>query len=637
MLLSGLSLFIAAVWGYGTRGNSQEFTLTILHSNDLHAHDLSFTEHGRSIGGMARIAHLIEAIKTNNHDAVAVDAGDFFQGTTMYQRYRGEVEVDCLNKAGYDIATLGNHEFDDGPANLAKQLKRAQFSIISSNLDFSKEPELNALVKPAVVKTVKNEPVVFIGAITPDLEHLTLRLGKVDLKAQGDAWIKPIGEEVDHYKQEGINKIVLVTHCGVEADKQLAQTLGDVDVIVGGHSHTRLDTPIWVEHGDGTKTMIVQTGCYGRALGKLDLVFDDKGHLVENKTQYHLINITDRIKEDPAVVAYLDQVAAPLLAMRQEIVGYSEGVFDNRFNTTPWDSSIGDLISDAIADEGAEYGATIAFQNRGGIRARIDVGPVSEEKVRELLPFDNKVVLATISGECLRKTLERSVSGMLGGPFLDVHGIKFGYDPGKPKGERIVFALAQGQDGKWQAIDPNKSYKIVTNDYTFKGGEGYDFAKATDVTYLPDHLYDAFHKYLVKQKKIRPELANRIVPLTSGLLEVKNSAVPGGAGKETLVVHPAEPGCKSYLVLGRDLGVEALTDLTKNPIPVPVEGATVLKRASSGKGGATSALSFDLSKFSRDGEDSYAVAVCRHPSGSSSKAPQISYPLAIHQDSPRTR
>jgi hypothetical protein len=193
-----------------------------------------------------------------------------------------------------------------------------------------------------------------------------------------------------------------------------------------------------------------------------------------------------------------------------------------------------------------------------------------------------------------------------------------------------LVGLAQGQDGKWQAIDPNKSYKIVTNDYTFKGGEGYDFAKATDVTYLPDHLYDAFHKYLVKQKKIRPKLANRIVPLTSGLLEVKNSAAPGGAGKETLVVHPAEPGCKSYLVLGRDLGVEALTDLTKNPIPVPVEGATVLKRGSAGKAGASSALSFDLSKLSIDGQDSYAVAVCRQSSASSSKAPQISYPLALH-------
>src|SRR5262249_55438200 len=149
----------------------------------------------------------------------------------------------------------------------------------------------------------------------------------------------------------------------------------------------------------GSKTIIVQTGCYGRTLGDLDLAFNKKGELVEPDTHYHLINISDRIQEDPALAAYIKEKAAPLLALRQEIVGFSESEFDIRFNNTPWDSPIGDLICDALIEEGASYGATIAFQNRGGIRARIEKGPISEEKIRELLPFENHLVLATIDGE----------------------------------------------------------------------------------------------------------------------------------------------------------------------------------------------------------------------------------------------
>lgn len=614
-----------SVCAHGSKDGAREFALTILHTNDLHAHDESFMERGRSVGGMARIAYLLTAIRRTANNAVTVDAGDFFQGTTLFQQYGGEVEINLLNKLGYDIVALGNHEFDNGPVKLAKQLKAARFVPISCNLDFSQVPELDALVKPSVVKVVGGEKIAFIGAVTPDLEHVALKTPPVKVKAVGDAWMQPIAEEVASYKKQGINKIILVTHCGVELDKQLAESLSDVDAIVGGHSHTRLDEPIWAEHKDGTKTVIVQTGSYGRTLGKLELVFDEKGRLIEPSTQYHLININDRIKEDVVVADYVREKAAPLLKLRSEIVGFAEGNFDNRFNNMPWDSPIGDVICDALCEEGTSYGAKIAFHNRGGIRAHVDQGPISEEKVRELLPFENRIVLATISGDKLRAILERSVAGPLGGSFLDVRGIKFAYDSAKPKGERVIFALAENENGVWKPIEATGSYKIVINDYSFKGGQDYDFSGASDVTYLPDLVSDAFHNFLVKHKSIRPCLPHRIVPVTGGLAEVKSAS-----GRQELMVHLTDRTGKTTIVFGKELGAQPLSTIGKTPFPVPLTGLCTREMAKGriSRGNACD-RTFDLTGLKPDLEHQYAVVICRVTKSASGKAFKVSYPIQI--------
>ncbi len=499
-----LSISVLALYASGSQEGNRKLELTLLHTNDIHAHDLPFAERGRLLGGMARIGYLIKAIKGSHKNVIAIDAGDFFQGTPLFQLYEGEVEVNLLNKANYDIATIGNHEFDNGPKNLAKQLALANFSLISANLDWTKEPDLNRLIKPSVLKTVDGEKVAFIGAITPELEHVALKLGEVKVKSPGATWIEPIAQEVDKYKRQGVNKIVLVTHVGVELDKQLAQALPDVDVIVGGHSHTRLDKPVWVDHADGGTTAIVQTGCYTRALGKFDLVFDPAGRLIPSQCDYHLISITDRIREDPAIAAYLAEKAKPLLKLKEEVDGMATDEFDKQFNNMPWDSPIGDLICDALAEAGAEYGVQIAFQNRGGIRARIEKGPITEEKVQEMLPFDNRLVLATISGADLLNVLEHSLSGSLGGSFLDVHGLKLGYDPEKPKGARVVFALVQEKDQGWRAIEPKAQYKMAINDYSFKGGEAYDFSRATHIIYRDEKLSQVMHNYLKVHREVGP-------------------------------------------------------------------------------------------------------------------------------------
>jgi 2',3'-cyclic-nucleotide 2'-phosphodiesterase (5'-nucleotidase family) len=575
-------------------------------------------DHGKLVGGVARIACLIKQLQKQNNDSLVIDAGDIFQGTPMFTKYHGEVEVQALNKMGCNIYTIGNHEFDEGSANLAKQLSLAKFDIISSNLDFSGEPDLAKLVKPSVVKTIKGERVAFIGVITPELPQIVIKLEPVKLKAGGNDWIKPVAEEVERCKKQGINKIILVSHCGVEPDKQLAEALPDVAVIIGGHSHTRLDKPIVVEHPNGHSTIIVQTGSYGHNLGKLDLAFNDDGSLNVTDTSYRLFNITDRIQEDPELKAYIAEKAAPLLSLREEVDGFASRDFDNRFNNLAWDSAIGDLVCDALVEAGHEYGAQIAFENRGGIRRRIERGPITLEKVEEMLPFDNKLVLATVDGACLLRILEHSLGGPLMGNFLDVHGLKVAYDPAKPAGQRIVFALARNSDGKFEPISKNVQYKIATNDFVFKGGPGYDFSCAHDVKFHSERLSDDFKKYLIEKRKIQPEPPSRIVPLTSGILELVSEN-----GKVCLRVAGTAPHSQLTLIEGTGRGITPESEYC----PVPLTNPSMIDTEKSDRSGNYTWILPLKTSAKQNGK--FACVVVNPPPRATQKRTVITYPVEL--------
>lgn len=541
------------------------FHLTILHTNDIHAHDEAFVEKGQNIGGLPRIGHLIRRIKKQEPDALVIDAGDIFQGTPLFTKYQGECEVHLLSEIGYDIYTIGNHEFDDGPENLANQLAKATFKIINCNMDCTPYPQLNKLISPYVIKEIHGQKVAFIGAIAPDLEELAPKCDKIRIKGKGGQWKQPIQEQIDAVKKLGINKIVLVTHCGVELDKDAGATLPDVDLIIGGHSHTRLDEAIVIPHADGSSTTIVQTGCYGRALGKLEVAFDDRGFVVPAETKYHLINITDKIFQDADLKAYVDEKVKPLLPLRRTIVGLAEGDFDNYFRAIPWDSPLGDVVADSLFEIGKSYGVQMAFENRGGIRSRIDSGEVTLEKIDEMLPFDNKLVFATITGECLRSALEHSVGAALGGRFFDEHGLKIAYDPQRPAGDRILFALVQNEKGEWHPVDPHAEYKIVVNNYSFDGGEGYNFKSATNVVRKADLPATAFRQYLQARGEIKPEPPSRIIPLTPGLLASEKST----AGDIILHVHGVQPHSRVSFICGTQQGITASVDKTPAPFADP--------------------------------------------------------------------
>ncbi len=566
-LLTALSLpvFNFSPSVFAEDASQEKFAFTILHSNDIHAHEDSYVEHGKNIGGMPRIAHLIKEAKKNNPRVLAVDAGDIFQGTAYFEQYKGETEVECLNKAGYDVYCIGNHEFDEGPVNLGKQLHLAKFDIIDCNLDVSGQPELKDLVKSSVIKVIDGQKVAFIGVITPALKELAPKLGDVKLISPGTNWMDPVKAEVQKMKEQGINKIVLVSHSGVDLE-QLLGAIEGVDVVVGGHSHTRLDQPIVVAHSDGSKAMVVQTGSYGRALGRLDLVFDKEGKLVFPDSKYKLININDKVPEDKELKAYVTEKAKPFIALTKTVIAKSKANFEQRFKAFPYDSPIGDLVTDALFEASIDNGATIAIQNRGGIRAGFEAGPITLETVREILPFQNKLLVATITGKTLLAALEHSAGVVegTGGRFLDVHGLKFAWDPTLPPGRRVLFAFAQNKEGKFESVQADELYRIAINDYTFNGGEGYDFKDAKDIVKTDLRLSTVVEQYLKKHKVISPAIPNRFMRVSSNIA----SKVSEG-GKDKLNVQYALPHADVTVVSGSDVGITFLPKLGELPLQDP--------------------------------------------------------------------
>lgn len=564
--------------------SQENFSFTILHSNDLHSHEASFLEKGRNVGGISRIAHLIKSSKKNNPRVFAVDAGDIFQGTPYFEYYKGASEVECLNKAGYDIYTIGNHEFDEGSKNLGEKLKAAKFDVISANLDPSADANLSQVVKASVVKTIDGEKIGFIGMITPVLNEMAPHLAGVKVKATGANWMDPLKAEIDNLKKQGVNKIVVVSHCGLELEKQMAESLPDVDVVVGGHSHTRLDKPVIVKRADGSNCYVVQTGCYGRALGRLDLAFDSKGELLLPQSKYRLINITDKIFQDPETQAYVSEMGKPFAALQSTFIGNALGNFDNKFKNYPTDSPIGDLICDALANIGAEYGATIALQNRGGIRGGIEQGQISVQRVREVLPFTNKMMVATLRGDALLQVLEKSVSGVLGARFLDVAGLKYAYDPTMEAGKRIIFAFALTKEGKYERIAPTDLYRVAVNDFTFNGGEGYEFKDPKDIVDTKLRLSTVLEKYLEKKKDVTPVPPSRLMAVSSNIAKMQ-------ADKKSIVVDYPAPGADLQIVTGSDESVSFLGKVG----PVPLKDPVLFRKAKLDEAGS---YKIDLSSLS---------------------------------------
>jgi 5'-nucleotidase / UDP-sugar diphosphatase len=597
-----------------------DLQMTILHTNDLHAHDEVYVEHAKSVGGFARIGHLIRTLRKENPNTVVCDAGDIFQGTPLFAFYHGEVEVNNLNLMGYDVYTIGNHEFDDGPDNLAKQLSKAKFAIVSSNMDTSNFPPLGNLVKPSVVKIIGGEKVAFVGAVTPDLEQLSMSLAPIKLKAKGPQWYEPIKAEVERLKGEGINKIILVSHCGVKLEKELAQEIPDIDVIVGGHSHTRLDKAVIFEHPGVGTTMVVQTGCYGKALGKLDLAFDKDGKLIFPETKYHLINITERIPEEKDIKDYIESKLAPVLVLRNEKVATATTEFDKDWISTPWDSALGDLIADALFDAGKKFGAQISFENRGGIRGTIDAGPISAEKIEEILPFDNRLTIATVDGATLLKALEHSFEEGLGGRFLDEHGLKIAYDRNLPLGHRIVFVLTQQKDGSWQPLKPEQKYRIAINSFSFSGGEGFDFKSATDKDFHPDKMSAVMREYLKEHPQVGAAPPSRIVPVTEGLLEVDSK-------REKMHLRHIPDGSEVRLFVGKNLGVDTVDEGDGRKVPVPLSAAKFVEQST--VHGSEFDWKLPLKKV--DSDEKYASVIVMPPSFRSDKKIEISAPIQIKQ------
>jgi 5'-nucleotidase len=257
-------------------------TITILHTNDVHSHIDAFPAtdaRNPNMAGVSRRATLISKIRQEQENMLLLDAGDVFQGTPYFNFYGGELEFKLMSMMKYDVCTLGNHDFDNGLEGFYNQLPHAKFDFVSANYDF-KNTILNTIIKPY---KVFNKNGIRVGVFGLGIELS----GLVDKKNYKETvYLDPIEvsqEMTKILKAQKCDLIICLSHLGYQykndankiSDLKLAAATKDIDLIIGGHTHTFLDKPTIVKNLDGKDVLVNQVGCYGINVGRVDFTFDD--------------------------------------------------------------------------------------------------------------------------------------------------------------------------------------------------------------------------------------------------------------------------------------------------------------------------------------------------------------------------
>ncbi|WP_299550230.1 metallophosphatase [Seonamhaeicola sp.] len=281
-LTAGSALTIGGLGLHSFTAPSKHTKITILHTNDVHSHIDPFgPDDGRNAnkGGVARRASLIESIRKENPNTLLLDAGDIFQGTPYFNYYGGELEFKLMSMLKYDAATIGNHDFDNGIDGLYAQLPHAKFSMVSANYDFS-NTVMDTHVKPyKVFKRAGIKIGVFglgiklKGLVEKSLSKETKYLDPIEISQDMSRILKT---------EEKCDLIICLSHLGyhyknapdIASDLNLAAATKDIDLIIGGHTHTFLKKPTVVKNMEGKNMLVNQVGAYGINLGRIDFYFD---------------------------------------------------------------------------------------------------------------------------------------------------------------------------------------------------------------------------------------------------------------------------------------------------------------------------------------------------------------------------
>ena len=266
--------------------------ITILHTNDVHSHIDPFgpdDSRNANKGGVARRASLVESIRNENPNTLLLDAGDIFQGTPYFNYYGGELEFKLMSMLKYDAATIGNHDFDNGIDGLYAQLPNAKFDFVSANYDFT-NTVMDTHVKPYNI-FYKDEIKIGIFGLGIELKGL---VGKNNYKET--KYLNPIEIAQDMSRilktNEKCDLVICLSHLGYHyrnspetvSDLTLAKATNNIDLIIGGHTHTFLPKPTIEKNSDNKNVLVNQVGCYGLYLGKIDFYFDSDKNKSANGT-----------------------------------------------------------------------------------------------------------------------------------------------------------------------------------------------------------------------------------------------------------------------------------------------------------------------------------------------------------------
>jgi len=499
--------------------------LVVLHTNDTHSHVAGIDKYGnaafgteKSVGGLGRIAAAVKAAKAEKDNVIFVDAGDQFQGTLFFSVNKSPMLAEINDHMPWDAMTLGNHEFDDGCLALAKFLERSKVPALAANLAPEKGcPLLKADYAPHLIKEIRGEKVGIIGLANE--QGSTLAAACEHTKFTG--MTETLEREVAELEAQGVKHIVLVTHIGLPADRELARSVNGVDIIVGGHTHSFIGEgagaegpyPIVEKSPSGQPVLVVTAKRAAQYLGELNVTFDEKG--VPASWNGAPVEMRNDAPVDPEVAAVIDRYTATLEEFRSTVIGSHDLDLPDGMDLCREVECLGGMLTaDAMLEQARPHGASIAFTNGGGIRAALPKGDITRGDILTIHPFGNVFVLREYTGEQILAALEHGVKGegAKGPHLLQPAGLRYEVDSTLPEGSRIVKAEILGKDGKAVPLDLKARYVTALTDYLSGGGDGFAMLTEGKVVESAEPLVaDVLDSYIRAITPVKAPEGGRIV------------------------------------------------------------------------------------------------------------------------------
>ncbi|MBK7703246.1 MAG: bifunctional metallophosphatase/5'-nucleotidase [bacterium] len=540
--------------GAGTADAQQgPVRLHLLWTNDVHGHiapeparfmNPSFPP---PLGGGASLANYLAGVREEaaaaGEDVLVVDVGDFFQGTPVGSKTRGDAVMAYFEQLRYDVIVPGNHDFDMGRDNTERLANGTRIPFVCANLRDAADGEIVDWCVPTLMLERAGLKIGVIGIITTGTEHMSFPANIEGLIF--DPMVPVIETWRDRLRADGADLIFLLIHEGLPFDPlegwrrivgggeaetgqsesqggaygtvtggalnlmEIVNAVEGIDVAVGGHTHRGYEQP-WID--PMTHTMCFESFGNGSSVGHAILKVDPVTRTLLGYESPHdrgvLITLfEDELWPDPAMRRVLQPYLAKTDAEMGKVVG-SAAV--NLTRGDPGASLMGNLVTDAMREY---FDADFSFQNLGGLRADVPAGNITARDVFSVLPFGNELVVVQMPGSLIRTLVERKVAGDSGG--ICVSGLRMRYNKQRPDGDRVCELEIAGAP-----LDPERMYRVVTTTFLMEGNSGLDFlttVPAQDIELTQITIDAAFEQYLERHNPVRPRVDDRWVEDPAGV------------------------------------------------------------------------------------------------------------------------
>lgn len=480
---------------FGQTALADEKKVTFVHVNDVYE-----LQPRNGLGGVAYLETILKEYRQKDPQMVFTFGGDLLSPSLLSGMAKGAQMIEATNALGMAVAVPGNHEFDFGPENMARQLGGSRASWLAANMS-TPDGSLVAGIKPSFIKEVNGIKVGFFGVITPH----TATASKPGDQVVFAPFLATARQEVANLKAQGAQLVVALTHLLLAEDRQLALEVKGIDIILGGHDH---DPAALYEHG----VLIIKSGADNQYVSVVELSAAGSQDGTLQWQRAWQIRPVVGVAADPALQTIVDRwqklqddtLGNPLLTVAAPFNSL-EGEVRTREN------ALANLVTDAMR---AAVGAEVALFNGGGLRGNRTYPAGHAFAPRDILtelPFGNVTVLLTLSGRDLATVLESALSQVetISGRFPHVSGMRVSYDPSRPVGQRIT-AIQAGE----APLEPDRLYKVATTDYLAAGKDGYDMLRQgkllidpSGATLVANHVKE----WLLAHQDWTPRLEGRMV------------------------------------------------------------------------------------------------------------------------------